>query len=70
MLAAQHLVGRITDSGALRAAVRLTGRRRVADWVFGHYLAITPPGRVPRPRPPAPARAGAQDRGAPTALPI
>jgi digeranylgeranylglycerophospholipid reductase len=50
MLMTQHLVGRLTGSGALRAAVRLTGRRRVAPWIFGHYFRITPP-------PPAPAAA-------------
>ena len=43
MLAAQHLVGRITDSAALHGAVRLVGRRRIAHWIFAHYLAIAPP---------------------------
>jgi menaquinone-9 beta-reductase len=43
MLLTQHLVGRLTGSGALRAAVRMTGRRRVAPWIFGHYFRITPP---------------------------
>jgi len=46
MLAAQQLVGRVTGSAPLRAAVRMTGRRRVARWIFGHYLAITPPDAV------------------------
>jgi flavin-dependent dehydrogenase len=47
MLAAQHLVGRITGRAALNGAVRLVGRRRLAHWIFGHYLAITPLERGP-----------------------
>ena len=54
MLHSQHLVGRITGSSALRAAVRLTGRRRLAHWIFRHYFAITPP----PPASPAPPRDG------------
>jgi flavin-dependent dehydrogenase len=59
LLAAQHLVGRITDSAALRGAVRLVGRARVTHWIFGHYLAIAPPqfvdGAYPRAAAAAPA---------------
>ncbi|HEY7966306.1 MAG TPA: NAD(P)/FAD-dependent oxidoreductase [Solirubrobacteraceae bacterium] len=43
MLAAQHLVGRVTASAALRAAVRFVGVPRVGRWAFRHYLAIAPP---------------------------
>ena len=47
LLWAQHLVGRVTGSAPLGAAVRLVGRRRVAHWTFGHYLQLTPlPARV------------------------
>jgi flavin-dependent dehydrogenase len=46
LLGAQHLVGRLTDSAAMRGAVRLVGRRRVTNWIFGQYLAIAPPGFV------------------------
>jgi flavin-dependent dehydrogenase len=44
LLAAQHLVGRLTDSAAMRGAVRLVGRRHVTRWLFERYLAIAPPG--------------------------
>jgi 2-polyprenyl-6-methoxyphenol hydroxylase-like FAD-dependent oxidoreductase len=50
MLLAQHLVGRTTASGALRAAVRAVGRPVIGRWAFQHYLAIAPPqfARCPR----------------------
>ena len=43
MLAVQQLVGRVTGTAAMRAAVRFVSRPRVARWVFGHYLDIAPP---------------------------
>jgi len=63
MLLTQHLVGRITGSAALRAAVRMTGRRRVAPWIFGHYFRITPP------PPPAAAAATPAQSQAPAHMP-
>ncbi|HEX4564691.1 MAG TPA: NAD(P)/FAD-dependent oxidoreductase [Solirubrobacteraceae bacterium] len=43
MLRAQRLVGRITPSRALSAAVRALESPRACRWVFEHYLAIAPP---------------------------
>jgi flavin-dependent dehydrogenase len=43
LLAAQHLVGRMTASAALRGAVRAFGLPVLARWAFQHYLAIAPP---------------------------
>ena len=43
LLGAQHLVGRVTGSPALRAAVRVVGVPAVGRWAFRHYLAIMPP---------------------------
>ncbi|HEY5388992.1 MAG TPA: NAD(P)/FAD-dependent oxidoreductase, partial [Solirubrobacteraceae bacterium] len=42
MLGAQHLVGRVTGSAALRAAVRFFGMPLAGRWAFRHYLAIAP----------------------------
>jgi flavin-dependent dehydrogenase len=56
LLAAQRAVGRLTPSRAVSALVRGVEDRRVASWVFRHYLAIAPPSfveagprRLPRP---------------------
>jgi menaquinone-9 beta-reductase len=43
MLRAQQLVGRITPSRALSAAVKALESPRACAWVFDHYLAIAPP---------------------------
>jgi flavin-dependent dehydrogenase len=42
LLAAQRAVGRLTPSRAVSALVRGVEDRRVASWIFGHYLAIAP----------------------------
>jgi menaquinone-9 beta-reductase len=47
LLAAQHLVGRLTATVALRAAVRAVGLPVLARWAFQHYLAIAPPPLAP-----------------------
>jgi flavin-dependent dehydrogenase len=46
LLASQRAVGRMTPSRAVSAMVRATANRRVANWAFGHYLAIAPPSFV------------------------
>jgi flavin-dependent dehydrogenase len=46
LLAAQRAVGRLTPSRAVSALVRGVEDRRVASWVFRHYLAIAPPSFV------------------------
>jgi flavin-dependent dehydrogenase len=43
LLGAQHLVGRMTATAALRAAVRFVGAPAVGRWAFRHYLGILPP---------------------------
>ncbi len=42
MLGAQHLVGRLIGSAPMGGAVRAVSRPRLARWIFGHYLAMTP----------------------------
>jgi menaquinone-9 beta-reductase len=46
LLGTQHLLGRMTPSRAVTAWVRLLENRRVATWIFEHYLAIAPPSFV------------------------
>jgi len=58
MLGAQHLVGRVTGSAALRAAVRFFGMPLAGRWAFRHYLAIAPP-HFASSRPPIAAAASA-----------
>jgi menaquinone-9 beta-reductase len=67
LLGAQHLVGRMTATAALRAAVRFVGVPAVGRWAFRHYLSILPPSvaawRLPAVAAPA---AGAQLAGVAT----
>jgi flavin-dependent dehydrogenase len=42
LLGAQRAVGRLTPSRAVSALVRAVESRRVASWIFNHYLAIAP----------------------------
>jgi len=42
MLGAQHLAGRLMGSTAMLGTVRAVSRRRLAHWIFEHYLEITP----------------------------
>ncbi len=62
LLRVQRAVGQITPSRATTALVRRLENRRVAAWIFEHYLAIAPPSFVNRGRRgrsrPALARAG------------
>ena len=46
MLGAQRAVGQMTPSRALTAIVACVENRRLAAWLFGHYLAIAPPSFV------------------------
>jgi flavin-dependent dehydrogenase len=46
LLAAQRAVGRLTPSRAVSALARGVEDRRVASWIFRHYLAIAPPSFV------------------------
>jgi flavin-dependent dehydrogenase len=51
MLGSQRAVGRMTPSRSVTAVVRAVERRRVATWIFNHYMAIAPPSFVgPRDR--------------------
>jgi flavin-dependent dehydrogenase len=43
LLGAQRAVGQMTPSRALTAIVGCVENRRLAAWLFGHYLAIAPP---------------------------
>jgi flavin-dependent dehydrogenase len=57
LLAAQRAVGRLTRTRAVPAMVRAVESRRLAAWIFNHYLAIAPPSFVNDDRRvPAPAR--------------
>jgi flavin-dependent dehydrogenase len=56
LLAAQRAVGRLTPSRAVSALVRGVEDRRVASWIFGHYLAIAPAAFVATGREPVPRR--------------
>jgi flavin-dependent dehydrogenase len=46
LLGAQRAAGQMTPSRALTAVIRLLENRRLAAWIFGHYLAIAPPSFV------------------------
>jgi flavin-dependent dehydrogenase len=43
MLNAQRAVGQMTPSRAMTTLVQSVENRRLAAWLFGHYLAIAPP---------------------------
>jgi menaquinone-9 beta-reductase len=43
LLGAQRAIGQMTPSRALSAIVGALENRRLAGWLFGHYLAIAPP---------------------------
>src|SRR5439155_1272061 len=43
LLRVQRLVGQLTPSRAVTAAVRCVENPRLAAWIFEHYLAIAPP---------------------------
>jgi menaquinone-9 beta-reductase len=43
LLGAQRIVGLLTASRAVTAAVRSVENERLARWAFNHYLAIAPP---------------------------
>jgi flavin-dependent dehydrogenase len=62
LLGAQRAAGRMTPTPAVSAAVRAVQSRRVASWIFRHYLAIAPPSFVGPPARP-PARAGLATAG-------
>jgi len=46
MLAVQRAVGRMTPSRSLSAIVGCVESRRIAHWIFRHYLEIAPPSFV------------------------
>jgi flavin-dependent dehydrogenase len=46
LLNVQRGAGQITPSRALSAIIRALENRRLASWLFGHYLAIAPPSFV------------------------
>lgn len=46
LLGAQRLAGQLTPTRTLTAAVRALESRRLAAWIFRHYLAIAPPSFV------------------------
>jgi hypothetical protein len=46
LLAAQQAVGRMTPSRSVTAMVRAVENRRLAHWIFDHYMAIAPPSFV------------------------
>ncbi len=50
LLGVQRAVGQITPSRAMTAIVRAFESRRLASWVFGHYLEIAPPSFVGGPQ--------------------
>jgi flavin-dependent dehydrogenase len=43
LLAVQRAVGQLTPSRGLTAVIRRVENRRLASWIFRHYLAIAPP---------------------------
>jgi flavin-dependent dehydrogenase len=49
LLRVQRLVGQLTPSRAVTAAVRCVENPRLAAWIFEHYLAIAPPSFVGSP---------------------
>ena len=46
LLNVQRGIGQITPSRAVTACRRRVENRRIADWIFEHYLAIAPPSFV------------------------
>jgi hypothetical protein len=46
LLGVQRGVGQITPSRALSAMIRALENRRLASWLFRHYLDIAPPSFV------------------------
>ncbi len=46
LLGVQRLVGQMTPTRALDAAIRAFESRRLSAWAFAHYLAIAPPSFV------------------------
>jgi len=46
LLGAQRAIGRMTPSRSVTAIVRGMEHRRIADWIFDHYLGIAPPSFV------------------------
>jgi flavin-dependent dehydrogenase len=54
LLNVQRAIGQLTPSRAVTAIVRGFESRLVANWTFGHYLAIAPPSFVARGVPRAP----------------
>jgi flavin-dependent dehydrogenase len=57
LLSAQRIVGLLTASRAVTAAVRCVENERLARWAFNHYLAIAPASFATRTAAPAAARA-------------
>ncbi len=49
LLRAQQVVGRMTPSRSLAGAVHALESRRIAAWIFEHYMAIAPPSFVDLP---------------------
>jgi flavin-dependent dehydrogenase len=59
LLNVQRAVGQLTPSRAVTTIVHSLENRRLAAWMFGHYLAIAPPGFVDSgPRTPSGKRRG------------
>lgn len=46
LLGAQRLLGRMTPSRSVTAWTHALENRRIAEWIFEHYLAIAPPSFV------------------------
>jgi flavin-dependent dehydrogenase len=46
LLGVQRAVGQVTPSRGLTAVIRRVENRRLAAWIFDHYLAIAPPSFV------------------------
>jgi flavin-dependent dehydrogenase len=46
LLGVQRAVGQVTPSRGLTAVIRCVENRRLAAWIFEHYLAIAPPSFV------------------------
>jgi menaquinone-9 beta-reductase len=46
LLTAQRAIGQLTPSRSITALARALESRRMAGWLFDHYLAIAPPSFV------------------------